>query len=80
MYTELGVSHPIIWKFNDGLKKIKKGRDVYYEQLVAGHAPRQKLLKKYVKADERIFHIVRLFHEKEPLEYLHGLAYNHEMH
>ena len=24
MFTELGVSHLIIWKFIDGLKKIKK--------------------------------------------------------
>ena len=35
---------------------------------------------KYVKADERISHIVRPLHEKEPLEYLRGLAHNHEMH
>ena len=40
MYTELGASHPIVWKFIDGLKKIQKGRDLYYEQLVAGNAPR----------------------------------------
>ena len=79
IYAELGVNHPIIWKFIDGLRKIQKSRDVYYEQLVAGHAPRQKLLK-YVKADERILNIVRLFHEKEPLEYLRGLAHTHEMH
>ena len=79
MSTELGVSHPIIWKCIDGLKKIPKTRDVYYEQLVAGHAPRQKLLK-YLKVDERILNIVQLFYRKEPLEYLLGLAHNHEMH
>ena len=79
IFTELGVSYPIIWKFIDGLKKIQKSRDVYYEQLIAGHAPRQKLLK-YVKADERILHIVQLFHEKEPLEYFYGLVHNHKMH
>ena len=79
IYAELGVYHPVIWKFIDCLKKIQKSRDVYYEQLVAGHAARQKLLK-YVKVDERIFNIVRLFHEKEPLEYLRGLAHNLELH
>ena len=31
MYKELGVSHPIVWKSIDGMKKIQKGRDVYYE-------------------------------------------------
>ena len=55
---ELGVSlyMKIYW-----FEKIQKGRNAYYENLVAGHAPRQKLFK-YVKADERIF--VPLFHEK----------------
>ena len=38
--TELRVSYPIICKFIDGLKKIPKDRDMYYKQLVAGHAPR----------------------------------------
>ena len=79
IYAELGVSHPILWKFISGLKKIQKGRDVYFEKLVAGHSPNQKLLK-YVKTDERILRIVRQFHEKEPLEYLRGLAHNHNMH
>ena len=40
----------------------------------------QTKLFKHVKADEHILHIVRLFHEQEPLEYLRGLAHYYEMH
>ena len=32
-----------LWKFIDGLKKVQKGRDLFHEQLVAGHAPTRKL-------------------------------------
>ncbi|KAK4880957.1 hypothetical protein RN001_004276 [Aquatica leii] len=46
LQMELGVDHPTIWKLIDGLRKVQSNRDVYYEQLVAGHAPPQKL-KKY---------------------------------
>ena len=42
---ELGIHHPTIWKLIDGLRKVQKGRDVYYEQLLAGHQPPQKLKK-----------------------------------
>ena len=79
IYAELGVNHPVIWKFINSLRKIQKNRDVYYEQLVAGHAPKQKL-QKYLRADERIWNIVSKFAEIEPLEYLRGLAHNYEMH
>ena len=37
--AELQIDHPTLWKFIDGLKKVQKGRDVFHEQLVAGHAP-----------------------------------------
>ncbi|XP_064098057.1 uncharacterized protein LOC135209279 [Macrobrachium nipponense] len=79
IYTELGVNHPVIWKFINSLRKIQKTRDVYYEQLVAGHTPKQKLLK-YLRAGERILNIVSQFAQREPLEYLHGLAHNYEIH
>ena len=39
---ELGMQHPTIWKLIDGLCKVQKGRDTYYERLLAGHTP-QKL-------------------------------------
>ena len=79
IYAELGVHHPVIWKFVDRLKKIQRSRDAYYEQLVSGHAPRPKLLK-YVRTNERILRIVRSFNEKEPLEYLRSLAHNYDLH
>ena len=68
---------PTIWKFITSLKKIQKGRDTYYEQLVVGHMPRHKLLK-YVRADERILRIVNQFHQRDPVEYMRGLAHNYE--
>jgi len=37
--AELQMDHPTLWKFIDGLKKVQKGRDLFHEQLVAGHAP-----------------------------------------
>ena len=40
---ELGTHHPTIWKLIDGLRKVQKGRDVYYEKFLAGHQPPQKL-------------------------------------
>lgn len=79
IYAELGMNHPVIWKFIDGIRKIQKGRDAYYEQLVAGNPPNQKLLK-YIKADERILNIAKQFDSRAPLEYLRGLAHNYELH
>ncbi|XP_054717469.1 uncharacterized protein LOC129226865 [Uloborus diversus] len=43
---ELGMQHPTIWKLIDGLRKVQKGRDAHFEQLLAGHEPQMKL-KKY---------------------------------
>ncbi len=73
------MNHPVIWKFIDGIKRIQKGSDSYYEQLIAGNAPARKRLK-YIRIDERILSIVQQFDSREPLEYLCGLAYNYEMH
>ena len=69
----------MIWKSINSLRRIKKNRDVYYEQLVAGHTPKQKL-QKYLRADKRILNIVSQFAERETLEYLRGLVQNYEMH
>ena len=78
LHAELGMHHPTIWKFIDALRKVQKGRDSYYEQLVAGHNPPLKL-KKHREADERIGKIVSEYSNRIPLEYLRGLAYNYQM-
>jgi hypothetical protein len=46
---------------------MQKERVAYYEQLVAGNAPKQKLLK-YVKADECSLNIAKQFDSQAPLE------------
>ena len=62
------MNHLDIWKFIDGLKRIQKGRDSYYEQLIVGNALARKCLK-YIRIDERILNIVQQFDSWEPLEY-----------
>jgi len=52
-----GVS--IILSMSSPLHKSRR-RDAYYEQLIAGKVPNQKLLK-YIKRDERILNIVKHF-------------------
>ncbi|XP_031342271.1 uncharacterized protein LOC116170185 [Photinus pyralis] len=75
--TELGVHHPTTWKFIDGLRKVQKNRDTYYEQLVAGNSAPPKL-RKYRMADERIKSIVSQYHIRDKIEYLRGLAHNYQ--
>ncbi|KAG7169578.1 hypothetical protein Hamer_G027079 [Homarus americanus] len=48
---------PTIWNFIHALKRVRKGRVEYFENLSAGHEPQPKLLK-CRKADERILKIV----------------------
>ena len=33
LQVELDVTHPSIWRFIDGLRRVQKGRDVVYEDL-----------------------------------------------
>ncbi|KRZ71949.1 hypothetical protein T10_12101 [Trichinella papuae] len=55
--AELGMAHPTIWKLIDSLRKVQHARDLFYEQLVAGHQSPKKL-KKYRDADKRLGRIV----------------------
>ncbi|KRX12783.1 hypothetical protein T07_9878, partial [Trichinella nelsoni] len=43
--AELGMAHATIWKLIESLRKVQHARDLFYEQLVAGHQPPQKLKK-----------------------------------
>lgn len=78
LQVELGMNHPTIWKFINALKTIQHGRDLFYEQLIAGHNPPQKL-KRYKDADERILLIVNNYDGRNIIEYLRGIAHNFEM-
>ncbi|KAF1740771.1 LOW QUALITY PROTEIN: hypothetical protein MXB_1611 [Myxobolus squamalis] len=34
MKEEFGMTHPSFWRFIDGLRKIQKGRDQYFEEYI----------------------------------------------
>lgn len=78
LQSELGMTNPTIWKFIDSIKTIQQGRDMFLQQIVAGHEPPKKL-RKYVQADERILRLVRSFDERNILDFLKGVAYNFEI-
>ena len=71
----LGVTHPTLWKFIDGLKRCQKLRDVEIEQLIAGRQPPAKKTM-YVLRDARIERIVRDYANRAILDYLRGLSHN----
>lgn len=75
LQTELDVHHPSIWRFIDGLRRIQKGRDMVYEQYVAG-APAPEKRKKYKQADDRIYNLVNSYADRDIVEYLRGIAHN----
>ena len=75
---ERGTHHPTIWKLIDGLRKVQKDRHIYYEKLLAGHQPPQKL-KKYRDADRRIHETVLRYENMDPVEYLKSLTHNYQM-
>ena len=53
LQVEFEMEHPTFWKFINALHKIQKSRDIFLEQLIAGHTSPLKL-KKYCDADERL--------------------------
>lgn len=78
LQRELGMHHPTIWKLIDGLRRVQKGRDTYYEQLLAGQEPPLKL-KKYRDADTRIIETVHRYENMDATEYLRSIAHNYQM-
>ncbi|XP_018494357.1 uncharacterized protein LOC108864009 [Galendromus occidentalis] len=75
MQLEFGVSHPTLWKFIEGLRRIQNNRDFQLEQFLGG-APSSKKRDKYVEADRRILEIVRDVSNRTHVEYLRGIAHN----
>ncbi|KAB0800521.1 hypothetical protein PPYR_06261, partial [Photinus pyralis] len=76
--SQLGIQHPTIWQFINTIRKLQKGRDLYYEQLIAGNRPPLKL-RKYRDTDQRILRLVEDFinRVREPIDFLRGIAYNY---
>lgn len=72
------TSPTTIWKFIIELKKVQAERDIYYEFLVAGNNP-PPTKRKFVDAGNRILMLVQNFGNRDPIEYLRGLAYNFVM-
>ena len=72
------MQHPTLWRFIDSLRKIQKGRDAFYEALIAGRRAPEKL-KKFRMADERISHLLEDYSNRSTLDFLKGIAYNYQM-
>ncbi|XP_076031961.1 uncharacterized protein LOC143019865 [Oratosquilla oratoria] len=73
--TFLGATHPTIWKFIKGIRRIQKTKDVEIEQLVAGNAARGRR-PIYERLDERIMNIVEDYENRDILDYLRGISHN----
>ena len=54
MQNEFGVDHPTIWKFIEGVKKIKNWRDKLYEEFVRGEEPSKKKEENILKMMKKI--------------------------
>ncbi|XP_050517464.1 uncharacterized protein LOC126892075 [Diabrotica virgifera virgifera] len=78
LQIELSMNHPSIWKLIDGLKTVQRGRDMFFEQLVAGNEPPTKR-SKYTLADVRIKNLVRDYENRNIIEFLRGISHNYEM-
>ena len=67
--------HPTIWKFLKAVKTEQTLTQQRVAQLTAGdHGPPRK--RKYVKLDRRLQRLCQTFEDREPLEFLRGIAHN----
>jgi len=72
---KLGMEHPNLRKFIKSLRKVQKGRDIFLEQIIAGHEPPAKR-KKYIDCDKRIVDIVSTYKKENMIQYLPSVVYN----
>ncbi|XP_018495154.1 uncharacterized protein LOC108864296 [Galendromus occidentalis] len=78
LQTEFGVSHPNLWRFIDGLKKVQHHRDMLLARFESGAQPPAKR-KKYANIDKKLFELVNNFNSYTVVEYLRGCASNFTM-
>jgi hypothetical protein len=71
----MGMSHPTIWKFISGLRKMQNKRDGELEQLVAGN-PAIGMRRRYKDFNIRIGNVVRDYANRTTTEFLRGIAHN----
>lgn len=74
-YVILGVDHPTIWKFIDGLRSLQYTLDYEYERFVNGNEPSKKR-KKFQECDARIKEVVESYENRTMDEFLSGIARN----
>ena len=69
------MTHPTIWKLNDGLKKFQLKTNGEMELLLAGQDP-PRPRKKYLDVTVRLTTIVTTYQDRTPVEFLRGVAHN----
>lgn len=72
--TELGYSHPTLWKFINKLQQSQKGGDLRYNEGERGIQPYKK--RQYKVHDSSILHIVQDRDKRTTIEYLRALAHH----
>jgi len=73
--SQLGASHPTLWKFIETIRGENSLNDVEVEQNSSGATPQPKR-RKFVKLSERIKIIVDDYSNRSIAEFLRGIAHN----
>ncbi len=73
--SSFAMLHPTLWKFIEKLKVVQQHQDKIIEGLVAGGPPPAQR-RKYVDLNLRLLTVVRDFQNRQPIDYLRGIAHN----
>lgn len=73
--SQLGASHPTIWKFIEIIRKQQSLNEVHIQQHLGGQSP-QPQRPKYRDVTERLKGIAEDFGNRNIIEYLKGIAHN----